>query len=235
MTERSTVNIRSRPGTQDEEVFRDVLCANCYQLPKKFMPDDVIIDVGAHIGIFTIACLLRGAGKVWCYEPDEANFSLLKSNLAEHGDRVFLCKSAIWGNLDDKLLFSGYPERATACGSVLPGCTVDGANQEIPVERTVLDEAIDAATDSGRGRVRLLKIDAEGAEYPALYTSEKLDLVDEIVGECHDIRNLKLHLSIPGHDRFDMVGVKRFLQGQGFYVSYRPSGNEMMSLFFASR
>jgi len=34
-------------------------------------------------------------------------------------------------------------------------------------------------------RVRLLKIDCEGSEFPILYTSKMLEYVDEIVGELH--------------------------------------------------
>ena len=70
-----------RPGTQDELAIREVLFGNEYRLPAKFGADDRIVDIGAHIGMFAVACLERGARRLWCYEPVQANFDLLDTNL----------------------------------------------------------------------------------------------------------------------------------------------------------
>lgn len=219
MTEqrRPVFKIASRPGTQDEQVAREVLGANQYRLPAKFTEHDNILDVGAHIGIFAVSCMLRGAGRVHCYEPDEANFALLKENMDKlPGARAR--KLAIWRSdiPSGKLLFSGYPPEATACGSVLPGCSVGSQNQQIPVLFIGLDAAIHRLAGD-HGRIRLLKIDAEGSEYPALYTSTRLHQIDEIVGECHEWTLGAHHndVIVPPHEN-TMIGLADFLKSQGF-------------------
>ncbi len=54
-----------RPGTCDEEVFHAVNACNEYRLPDSFRPDDIILDIGTHIGSFCNAALERGAQHVY--------------------------------------------------------------------------------------------------------------------------------------------------------------------------
>ncbi len=56
-----------------------------------------------------------------------------------------------------------------------------------PVKAVGLDRIIRHVTDRGRFRVRLMKLDCEGSEYPILFTAKTLHLVDAIVGEFHNI------------------------------------------------
>jgi FkbM family methyltransferase len=47
----------------------------------------VFVDVGANIGYFTVlaACRVAASGKVFAFEPEPENFSLLRANLAMNG------------------------------------------------------------------------------------------------------------------------------------------------------
>ena len=46
-----------RPGTDDEVVWHCVVEANEYRLPDKLDADDVVLDIGAHIGVVShLAC-----------------------------------------------------------------------------------------------------------------------------------------------------------------------------------
>src|SRR5512147_1317925 len=49
-------------------------------------PGDVVLDVGAHVGIFALAFARRVAshGRVVAFEPQPALFDLLKRNLADN-------------------------------------------------------------------------------------------------------------------------------------------------------
>jgi FkbM family methyltransferase len=231
------VRLEHRPLTQDGEVCQEIFRDNCYRLPERFSRLDTILDVGAHIGVFSLACLLRGAGRVFAFEPDAKNYALLETNLGHYiGARCF--QAAIWRNDEAKtdfLEFSGYPPLATACGSCLPDCTVAGENDHIPVAAVGLDEAIMLASDCGLKAIRLLKIDAEGAEFPALYTSKKLDLVEEIVGECHELHGMFEALKVPGFTKFDMEELGGFLESQGFTVEVKQQKSKFMKYFFARR
>jgi Methyltransferase FkbM domain len=120
-----------------------------------------------------------------------------------------------------------------------------------PVAKVPLDDIVDLATNQGEHRVRLLKLDCEGAEWPVLLTSRRLHVIDEIVGEFHEIGGSFLEISedrpstaqvfqVNGAVRFTIDELIWFLSDAGFGVRYRrhrrPDGAlEGLGLFFAAR
>ncbi len=60
---------RLRPETIDRRVFRQVVVYNEYQLPSRFGPGDVVLDVGAHIGSFALAAPSAGPGPCSAGKP----------------------------------------------------------------------------------------------------------------------------------------------------------------------
>lgn len=248
-----------RPGTLDRLIFNDVVGRNEYQLPDRFLPSDVVIDVGAHIGSFAFAAVQRGCRLVCCFEPDRDNCRCAETHLRSYVEagQVRLSQQAVWRSdaNDDELRFDGYqPFPAsflgmegiinTGNGSVLWG-TGDA------VGKVALDDVIDEITDGGTSRVRLLKIDCEGAEWPILLTSRRLHLIDEIVGEFHELGGPFLEIgeerpATPLVFRSDRVAaftideLASCLTEAGFQVTYsrhqRPDGRpEGLGLFFAVR
>jgi hypothetical protein len=120
-----------------------------------------------------------------------------------------------------------------------------------PVTKVAFDAIIDEVTNHGEKRVRLLKLDCEGAEWPILLTSRRLHLIDEICGEFHEIGGEFLEIS---EDRslkepvfrserlanFTIEGLVAYLSDEGFAVTHhrhrRPTGAlEGLGLFFAKR
>src|SRR5437764_1613966 len=93
-------------------IFDGVVALDEYRLPKRFEPDDVVVDVGAHIGSFAYAVVLRGGEHVWSIEPDRANFTFAAENLRPHIDKGFvqLMQRAVWRSdrNDDEPRFDGY-------------------------------------------------------------------------------------------------------------------------------
>lgn len=221
--------LRLRPSTQDEVVFSEVVAGNQYRLPERFDPEDVIIDLGAHIGCFAFAVYERGARRIWCVEPGQDNFSLLQENvnrnLKEQG-AIHLLHGAAWGNDRDieKLTFSGYSERQNACGTVVPGMA-QFTNQGNPYVPVYFADGI----ISQFPKVRLLKIDCEGAEFSILYTSLYLNRVEEIAGEIHPLPGRKT-----GAFSWNVDDLVHFLRrDRGFHVTTSPCG--LNTLFFATR
>jgi len=248
-----------RNGTFDKGIFNGVVGHNEYSLPPVFAPEDIILDIGAHIGSFAYAALSRGSKNVYSIEPDRANFEIAAENLRPFVEKgyVQLVQGAVWRSdpNDDELRFDGYhpfPKSYegmegiinTGNGSVIWGIGV-------PVAKFAFDEIIDSLTHNGERRVRLVKLDCEGAEWPILLTSSRLHLIDEICGEFHEIggefleisedRSLQgpifeiKHLSI-----FTIERLVRYLTDAGFSVNYyrhrRPTGAlEGLGLFFATR
>ena len=67
-----------------------------------------VIDIGANIGYFTLlfAKLVGPNGKVFAFEPDPTNFSILKKNIEENNyDNVILSQKAISDKTETTKLF----------------------------------------------------------------------------------------------------------------------------------
>jgi FkbM family methyltransferase len=250
---------RFRNGTLDRAIFNGVAVFNEYCLPASFAHDAIVVDVGAHIGSFAHAVVARGCKNVYCIEPDRSNIAIAAENLRPHVEAgaVRLVRGAAWRSdrNTDELCFSGYrgfpASYAGMEGIVNTGNgSVMWGNGE-PVAKLAFDDIVDLVTTQGENRVRLLKLDCEGAEWPILLTSQRLDLIDEICGEFHEIggpfleigedsdtRNLAF--SLPSSARFTIDTLVGFLEGAGFAVAYRrhrrPTGAlEGLGLFFARR
>jgi FkbM family methyltransferase len=248
-----------RNGTLDEAIFNDVVGRNEYRLPERFAAGDIVIDIGAHIGCFAQAVLARGCENVYGIEPDGANFKIAAEYLKRHIDsgRLQLARGAVWRSdrNTDELRFDGYhpfPKSFTGMAGILNtgnGSVIWGSGE--PVAKIAFDEIVDRVTHRGARRVRLLKLDCEGAEWPILLTSQRLGLIDEICGEFHEIGGQFFEISEDRTEKqpvFSFENIERYtidvlvehLTAAGFAVTWhrhtRPTGSiEGLGLFFATR
>jgi FkbM family methyltransferase len=250
---------RFRPGTLDKAIFNGVVVFNEYQLPERFAPHEIVIDVGAHIGSFAQAAVSRGCENVYSIEPDHTNCEIAEENLRPYIEKgyVRLVCGAAWRSdpNEDELYFDGYhPFPESFVG--MEGITNTGSGSVIwqsgePVNKVAFDDIVDSVTNGGEKRVRLLKLDCEGAEWPILLTSRRLDLIDEICGEFHELggefpgiseeRSSKEPVfSKEAGAKFTVERLAGFLSDAGFAFKYhrhtRPTGElEGLGLFFATR
>ncbi|HSB13872.1 MAG TPA: FkbM family methyltransferase, partial [Bryobacteraceae bacterium] len=126
---------------------------------------DVVVDCGAHIGVFTRFALDAGASRVVAIEPDPANLECLRRNMA--GDsRVTVIPKAVWseetGTLE-LLIAANNSGSNRVVGS-------HGANT-IRVAATTLDNI---EKDLRLTRVDFIKLDIEGAERHALKGASRM-------------------------------------------------------------
>lgn len=229
-------SFRLRPGTIDRRLFRDVVIRNEYRLPQRFHSRDVILDVGAHIGAFGYAALRRGAGQVFCCEPDAGNFRLLEKNLRRYSAKTQLLNRIVWRSdvfVADLPFGNPGDPRNTGAGSVVD---VGGRVPVLP-----FDALIDQASTGGKRRICLVKLDCEGAEWPILFTSRKLDLVDAICGEYH-IGSFPASHRVTGLGPISSVMLEQYLVARGFQVALQPVTQPLeqtalteLGLFFAVR
>lgn len=250
---------RFRSGTLDRAIFNGVVLLNEYRLPERFAPGDVVIDVGAHIGSFAEAVVSRGCRNVCCIEPDRTNCDMAAAHLRPYIENgwVRLVRGAVWRSdrNSDELYFDGYqpfPRSFTGMEGIINtgnGSVIWGRGE--PVAKVAFDDIVDLVTDHGKNVVRLLKLDCEGAEWPILFTSRRLDLVGEICGEFHEIGGRFLEISedratqrpafsVGKYEKFTVDDLVGYLEGAGFDVAYRrhvrPTGAiEGLGVFFATR
>lgn len=159
--------MKFRDGTQDAQVLQEVREENCYRLPDAI--HGIVVDIGAHIGVFALECLKRG-GRVICAEPEYNNFQLLKENTKEFQDRVTLHHLMVWGSHEPLALRhaghnTGMHVTIPHPQGKSPSATLDELTKDVE-------------------QVDLLKLDCEGAEFPILSASS-LDKVSEVVCELH--------------------------------------------------
>jgi FkbM family methyltransferase len=125
-----------------------------------------IIDIGANIGYYTLIMgrLVGRNGLIYAFEPEQNNFRLLKKNIElNQANNIFAINKAIsdnntggriyiskWNRGDHRIFDSGDNRRFK------------------PVETLTLDEFM-----KDKGRVDLIKLDIQGAEYRALIGMER--------------------------------------------------------------
>lgn len=142
-------------------------------------PGDVVIDIGAHVGIISIYLAKRYPGvKVYAFEPVRENYQRLCTNLHQNGaEGVIAINKAITGD-GRYVSITVNASQNTGGGSMFGG-----------PEKTHFAESLTLAQVFERyvpKRCALLKIDCEGAEYEILMSSGALlDRVDWLRGEFH--------------------------------------------------
>lgn len=200
-----SIRIR-RMNLADRYAVVEVYVKRLYSFPGfEIGRGDTIIDIGAHIGTFTVLAASRAAeGRVISFEPVSGNFSLLEENVRlnrlanVHAQRMGVAGER--GEYD-----------ISVSGADSTGCTIcrkgDGS------ERIRCITLEDVFSENGVERCDFLKIDCEGAEYQILMGAPDhvFGRIRRIALECHD------HLSQgPGHAR-----LRQFLEGKGFTVAIR--------------
>lgn len=163
-----------RVGTIDREVFQGVAVQNEYQLPERFLPRDVILDVGAHIGSFVRACHDRGSREIHAYEPHAENFEMARRNVGRLAG-VHLHAGAVLDSAGFAKVgpFPRDPGKENTGGAIVTKST-DG------IAAFGINELLQRL-----GYVTLLKLDCEGSEWPILGALTEWDRIAAICGEYH--------------------------------------------------
>jgi FkbM family methyltransferase len=172
--------VHLRPDTQDSLVLKEIV-ENCYKLPEKFPDGAVVLDIGAHIGLFALECVKRGASKVICYEPERENYALLRANTQDE-PKIECHNAAVWrSDKYESVELHGYKPVNGRNGDIYTAqhFVIPTENGHAIIKSVGLDEIIPT------GGVYLLKLDCEGAELPILLTSKRFIVCENIVCELH--------------------------------------------------
>jgi FkbM family methyltransferase len=127
-------------------------------LDKFLSPGSVMLDVGANLGLFTLAAsrLVGASGRVAAFEPTQSTFSILEKNLLLNGiTNVMPLRIALSDHAGKARL---YHEADFSRNSLVADAA--GQESEEVVTRT-LDEVL---PELKVGRVDFIKIDVEGAD-----------------------------------------------------------------------
>jgi FkbM family methyltransferase len=134
---------------------------------------DVAIDVGAHIGYYTLLAARRVGenGRVFAFEPDPNNYSLLVENIKLNNyENVVPVKKAVSNKTGSTELFLA----SSSSTHSLFLAPASQAAKSIVVDSLSLDDFFSKYPSSLTARIRLIKIDTEGAEMVVLLGMSQL-------------------------------------------------------------
>jgi FkbM family methyltransferase len=163
------------------EIWRE----NVYRIGKFYRPKpgDVVVDVGAHIGLFTLRMLQeQPLCRLIALEPSSENFACLKQNLALAGPNahVEIHQLGISGHFG-RIKMMDIPTNRSVDARALPAEETDNTAVGVVPLRHLFDLARTPT-------ISLLKMDAEGAEYGAFAAAESMLFlrIERLVMEYHD-------------------------------------------------
>jgi FkbM family methyltransferase len=193
------VHYRVRIGGAELGAYLEVNVERAYEQVPGFAAGagDVVLDVGANVGLFTLRQALRGAS-VYAFEPDPDVFRRLRSNVETNRTpgRVEIFRQALGAS----------PGRATLARTDQTVLTrvLPGADGEVDV--VTLDQVVG---ELGLPVVDLLKLDVEGAEADVLRGGIRaLAVTRRVVMEYHSPELLRQATAILGAASFSRLGSK---------------------------
>jgi FkbM family methyltransferase len=125
-------------------------------------PGDIVLDCGAHVGVFTREALDMGAAKVIAIEPSPENLECLRRNFMAEiaAKRVVVYPTGVW-NEDTVLKLQRVKGNSAGNSFVMQV----GEADSVGLPLTTIDKLVG---ELQLGRVDLIKMDIKGAERQAL-------------------------------------------------------------------
>ena len=144
-------------------------------------PGDIVLDCGAHVGVFARQALAAGAELVVAIEPAPQTLVALKRNLADEiaAGRVIVYEKGVW---DKEEMMAFYSDADSALSRVMHAHEEHNLGTQIPL--TTIDKIVE---ELQLERVDFIKMDIEGAERKAL------------VGARNTLAKLKPRLALAGY------------------------------------
>jgi len=131
--------------------------ARVTEIKKAVKKGDTVIDIGANIGYFTIllADLVGPKGRVYAFEPDPRNFSLLQKTIKKNNLTNVIAKQKAVSNKTGKSLF--YQTNSWSSNTLTNINTNYISTVEVPI--IALDDFL-----SRENHIKFVKIDTDGSE-----------------------------------------------------------------------
>lgn len=163
------VPITCREGTLDKYIVKEKPYAGL-----KIKKGDIVFDIGANIGTFAIKAVQEGAKKVYCFEPENDNFSLLQRNTKSF-DNVFRVKRALVKGREANVTFYLNTKKNKGSHSMV----IRNGREKVEVKTGNFFDYVNKKKPS------VIKIDIEGGEYQLLMKYKFPPFVKRLAIEFH--------------------------------------------------
>ncbi len=201
------VRYKTRSKTFDRYIINEVWIHNLYTQEFGIREKDIVLDIGAHIGIFSIfASKIARKGKVYAFEPSPESFKLLKENISLNNLKNIIPVNKGFSSKKGgrKMYISNEDHREDSFYS--------RGKKEIEIKTISLN---DFFKEYNIDKIDFLKMDCEGAEYEIFRNSSKKSLrkLKKIAMEYHNIGEKK-----------NLNSLKAFFKKNGFVVKEGHKG-----------
>ena len=176
----------SNPLTWDLVLGKDVEKDVKQEFFQNINTGDTIIDIGAHIGEYTLlgAKLVGGKGLVISVEPDHDSMKSLKENIILNNFKnCIILEKAVGEKVETKFLYKVNEE--DVYGYLDPYVENKKLKKHSEIEVTTIDSIV---LSNNINTINLLKIDVEGFEYEVLLGCNdtlKKNKIKKIIVELH--------------------------------------------------
>lgn len=190
--------VRSNNSAQDLVVVSDIAEHDAYRIAQMPMPRPVVVDVGAHIGVFSREIHRRNPlAQIIAVECCPENFSVLRRNI---GDFATVVEAAMTYEPEVALMNAVYPGCRSTGGSTVVArrdmheklaanqinCEATDACEYWADLRPLITVTLEQLMERHNlDHIDILKLDCEGSEFSILRNTTVLDRIGLIVGEYH--------------------------------------------------
>ena len=203
---KSGIKIKLRVNSSDLMAFTHVWLIEEYSGRNfTFNDSDIIIDIGSHIGLFTLyASQFCKQGKIICYEPIKENYQLLLSNIElNHLSNVECYNKAVSKSNSPIRIYINSDESGHSM--------FDPQENFIDVDSISLQQIID---DHHIDSIDFLKLDCEGAEYEIIENLPK--------SRFSQIKKMIIEYHLADKKPFLLKNLLNTLESNSFKISKKP-------------
>ncbi|MGR3511936.1 MAG: FkbM family methyltransferase [Paracoccaceae bacterium] len=173
-----------RTGRPLPQGWLDKDTAQMRRMAQEVQPDDVVIDLGAHVGNASIEFAHR-AKHVYAFEPNPRNFLELTHQTRRYPNITVSDEAVSNANGTTQLFYEDAKRgRHFEGATILEGKSNIGYQKSFDVKTVDVVDVLDRIGEP----VSLIKMDIEGAEYvvlQALIDSGRLGEIGKVYVECH--------------------------------------------------
>jgi len=198
-------------------LIQDLWLNNVYNLTKNdFLKTNIVIDIGAHIGTFSVfaASKIKNA-IVYSFEPEPGNFNLLLENirLNKLEKRIQAFQVAVSSYAGEQKLFLS--KMVSTRHSLFENRFLQTSSKKfIQVRSTTIEEIFKV---NAIKTCDILKIDCEGSEFDILFGTPPsiFKKIKKIVIEYHD--------DVTNYTHIDLI---KFFRRQGFIIGCKENSSD---------
>lgn len=208
---RNGIQYRVAAGTHDRNLINEIWIHKNYTKYFDIKPKDVVVDVGGHIGIFSIFAAHKAKkGRVYSFEPVIWNMHQLAINTKINNiENITIFPYAVYDKLTKLKMSLSDDNRFNSIDSPLTN------KESVTVKTLTLEKFFENTKEK---KINFLKMDCEGAEYKILLNlpREILNKIEKIAMEYHlfkeeDEENFKKLLKFLGQRGYDLIVEGNFL------------------------